>query len=48
MLIAREAVEVCSAWRDGKEPSTREACEAIVYYALNDAYMEDELEQPDD
>jgi hypothetical protein len=39
VLIAREVVEVWSAWRDGRAPSVEQACEAIVYYAENDAYQ---------
>jgi hypothetical protein len=39
VLIAREVLEVWSAWRDGRIPSVEEACEAIIYYADNDAYQ---------
>ncbi|NEA65613.1 hypothetical protein [Streptomyces sp. SID12488] len=41
VFIAREVVEVWSSWRDSRVPSIGEACEAIVYYADNDAYQED-------
>jgi hypothetical protein len=37
--LAREAVEVWSAWRDGRVPTLDEACAAIIYYADNDAYL---------
>ncbi|MGW2306996.1 hypothetical protein [Actinomadura luteofluorescens] len=39
VLIAREVLEVWSAWRGNRIPTTREASEAIVYYAENDAYQ---------
>ena len=37
--LAREAVQVWSAWRDGREPTLEERCEAILHYARNDAYL---------
>jgi len=39
VLIAREVLDVWSAWRDGRIPSVEEACDAIIYYADNDAYQ---------
>lgn len=39
VLIAREVLEVWSDWRNGRLPSAEEACEAIAYYADNDAYL---------
>jgi hypothetical protein len=37
--LAREVLEVWTAWRDGRRPTISEACEAIIYYASNDAYL---------
>lgn len=37
--LARDAVDVWSAWRDGAEPTTDDKLMAISYYALNDAYL---------
>jgi hypothetical protein len=39
VLIAREVLEVWSAWRDGRIPSVEEACDAVIHYADNDAYQ---------
>jgi hypothetical protein len=39
VLLAREVVEVWRSWRDDRVPTLDEACEAIVYYADNDAYQ---------
>ena len=39
VAIAREVVEVWSAWRDGREPTTADKCEAILHYARHDAYL---------
>ena len=33
------AVHVRRDWRDGLEPSTGEACEAVLHYARHDAYL---------
>jgi hypothetical protein len=41
VFIAREVLEVWSSWRGNRAPSMDEACEAIIYYADNDAYQED-------
>jgi hypothetical protein len=37
--LAREALEVWTAWRGGQKPSPAERCEAVIYYATNDAYQ---------
>ncbi len=42
--IAQKVVDVWSAWRDDRVPSPAEACEAIVFYADNDAYLPAEHE----
>lgn len=36
---AQEALEVWRQWRDGRDPTPEETCEAIIYYARNDAYL---------
>ncbi|GEA89536.1 hypothetical protein [Cellulomonas cellasea] len=46
LWIAQEVLEVWSAWRDERTPSLAEACEAVVFYAENDAYLSDEDEDP--
>lgn len=37
--IAKEVLEVWSAWRSGVNPSVHEAVLAIIHYAVNDAYL---------
>jgi hypothetical protein len=37
--IAREVLEVWSAWRDGQVPDADEAAAAVIHYAENDAYQ---------
>jgi hypothetical protein len=39
LWVAREVLEVWSAWRGGRVPSLAEACAAVVYYVENDAYL---------
>jgi hypothetical protein len=39
VYLAKEALEVWSRWRDGREPSLTEACKAVIWYAEHDAYM---------
>jgi hypothetical protein len=39
VYIAREVLEVWSAWRDGRSPSHDEAAAAVIHYAEHDAYM---------
>jgi hypothetical protein len=39
---AKEVLEVWSEWRGGRTPTLAECVEAIVYYAVNDAYLEPE------
>lgn len=38
--IASEVIDVWSSWRDGRVPNPGERCEAIIYYAENDAYLQ--------
>ncbi|MGX6604274.1 hypothetical protein ACWKSP_19375 [Micromonosporaceae bacterium Da 78-11] len=37
--LAREVVEVWSAWRDNTEPAAEQATLAVIYYGENDAYQ---------
>ncbi|WP_328414924.1 hypothetical protein OG470_21685 [Micromonospora sp. NBC_00389] len=37
--LAREVLEVWSAWRGGRTPSPAEACAAVIHYAEWDAYL---------
>ncbi|MGP3991762.1 hypothetical protein [Streptomyces sp. 3N207] len=37
--LARDVLEVWSAWRDGASPSAQERCEAVIHYAEHDAYL---------
>jgi len=37
--LAREAVEVWSAWRGGAIPSPEEATLAVIYYGEHDAFQ---------
>lgn len=36
---AQEVIDVWRKWRDGREPTADERCQAIVHYARNDAYL---------
>jgi len=42
--IAKEVVEVWRQWRGGREPTIRQLVEAVVHYAVNDAYLPAEAE----
>jgi hypothetical protein len=37
--IAKEVLAVWQAWHHGRTPSLKEKCEALIYYAMNDAYL---------
>jgi hypothetical protein len=37
--LAREAVEVWSAWRGGATPTPEDAALAVIYYGEHDAYQ---------
>jgi len=39
VALAREAIDVWSAWREGAEPTVDDKLVAIAYYAENDAYL---------
>ena len=38
VALARDVLEVWSAWRDGKQPALDEAVNAVIYYTQRDAY----------
>jgi hypothetical protein len=37
--LAREVLEVWSAWRNGRSPTPAESVAAVVHYAEHDAYL---------
>jgi hypothetical protein len=37
--IAKDAIRVWQQWRDGAVPSLDEKVAAVVYYAVNDAFL---------
>jgi hypothetical protein len=37
--LAKEVLQVWSAWRSGEEPSASDTCAAVIYYAVNDTYL---------
>ena len=37
--LAKEVVRVWSAWRGGQRPSSGQAAEALLHYAVHDAYQ---------
>lgn len=37
--LALEVLGVWSKWRLGRAPSPDEACEAVIHYAVHDAYL---------
>jgi hypothetical protein len=37
--LAREAIEVWSEWRSGRQPDSGDKADAVIYYAENNAYM---------
>ena len=39
VAIAREVLEVWTAWRAGRIPSLEERAEAVLWYATHDAYQ---------
>jgi hypothetical protein len=40
--LAKEVLHVWEKWRNGKKPTLREKFQALVYYAVHDAYMPEE------
>ena len=43
--LAKEAI---GQWRNGAEPSAAQRCAAVIHYAVNDAYLEVEPDEPAD
>ncbi len=39
VFLAKEVLEVWSQWRDGRNSTALDKCEAVIYYAENDAYL---------
>ena len=39
--IAKDVIRVWSEWRGGRKPTPHEMCEAVIYYAENDAFLGD-------
>ena len=37
--LMKDVLQVWSAWRGGAQPTSREKCEAVLYYSSNDAYL---------
>jgi hypothetical protein len=37
--LAKEAIEVWSAWRDGAVPTSADRVAAVIHYATHDAYL---------
>lgn len=37
--LVRDVLRVWKSWRDGREPDIEEACSAISFYAVHDAYQ---------
>jgi hypothetical protein len=44
--LAKEAIEVWRQWRDSAEPSAGQRCAAVIYYAVNDAFLEVDSNEP--
>jgi hypothetical protein len=39
VYLAKQVLDVWQNWREGRSPTLQEKCEAIIYYAKNDAYL---------
>lgn len=39
VFIAKEVLDVWKNWRNERIPTADERCEALIYYAKNDAYI---------
>jgi hypothetical protein len=37
--LAKEVIRIWSAWREGKLPTQREKCDAVIFYADYDSYQ---------
>ena len=38
--IAKDVIRVWREWRGGRKPTPAEMCEAVIYYAEHDAFLE--------
>jgi hypothetical protein len=45
--LAKEVIEVWRQWHGGAEPSAAQRCAAVIHYAVNDAYLEDDHDSTD-
>ena len=41
VFLAKDVVEAWSGGRGGREPTAKERCDAVIYYAERDAYLPD-------
>ena len=48
VILARKAIEVWRQWHGGAEPSAAQRCAAVIHYAVNDAYLDDDLDSADE
>lgn len=39
VFLAKDVVETWSSWREGRQPTVTDKCEAVIYYAEHDAYL---------
>lgn len=37
--LAKDAIRVWRAWRGNALPTSKEKCDAVIYYATNDSYL---------
>ena len=40
VFIAKEVLDVWKDWHEGRTPTPEEMCDAVIYYSVNDAYLE--------
>lgn len=40
VFLARDALETWSNWRGGRIPTREEMCDAVIHYAVHDAYLD--------
>lgn len=40
--LVHDVAEVWSSWRGGRRPTTEELADAVIHYAMHDAYLEPE------
>jgi hypothetical protein len=39
VYLAKQVLDIWQKWREGRPPTLQKKCEAIIYYAKNDAYL---------